>query len=164
MGTSKSKPVEVKTYKNTFAKHPPPVVPVAQFEAFKVYEDSNETIEKELRERLRKRKDKDQYSKLYKGTAEDRFITKKEAKELIAKQKEESIPVELNTSNSSLDTTLAELENDIGSPMSIEKSNKSNVIAEVAKSKTLKDIFFDLDEYRQDIFWYLCHKEVRVLF
>ncbi|CAH0560451.1 unnamed protein product [Brassicogethes aeneus] len=128
-----------------------PVVPVAQFEAFKVYEDEERMarIDKILKEKCKNSKS------FYKGTAEDRFLTKTEVAEMerIRKEKEEE--------EDSKDR-LEDVELDI-CPMSIEKNFDDSIeLAEdvIIKTGKRKDIFFEMEEYRDDIFKYLREHEL----
>ncbi|KAK9693202.1 Cyclin, C-terminal domain [Popillia japonica] len=132
---------------------PAPVVPVAQFEAFKVYEDTaEERIDQKLREMQRRRKDKDPFANIYKGT-EDRLITKKEAQDILAKEaRQVNVPV--------VASNPPEIEAVFGSPMSIEKINDENDSRNaIAKSKSYKDLFFELADYRNEIVSYLREHE-----
>ncbi|GJQ83950.1 hypothetical protein Trydic_g8688 [Trypoxylus dichotomus] len=133
---------------------PTPMVPVAQFEAFKVYEDNaDERIDQQLREMQRRRKDKDPFANIYKGTAEDRLITKKEANEILANQARQTGVVTVASSAPDIETIF-------GSPMSVEKINDENDARNaVVKSKNFKDLFFELADYRDDILSYLREHE-----
>lgn len=143
-------------------KGPAPVVPVAQFEAFKVYEDSNdEKINKELLERYKKTKDKDGYSNVYKGTTDDRFVTKKEVKHKLQNDPEFSELLNVQKKNVP-SINISDLQNFNDSPMSTEKLESENVISEIAKSKTNRDAFFEMLEYREEIYNYLREREVRL--
>lgn len=134
-----------------------PAVPVAQFQAFKVYEDIE--IEKELRERQKRNRHKDDLSNIYKGTDEDRFVTKKEAKERLKVQ--EVAGLSAFEPRSPLATP-----KDQDSPMSVEKSvmDEHDTCSIIAKSKTCRDTFFEMAEYRNEIFIYLKEQEVIWLF
>lgn len=118
-----------------------PVVPVAQFEAFKVYED-------EEQENTRLRKPKNDLSDIYKATNEDRFLTKKEALEMVKNKERELLKFKVTEE----------------SPMSIEKSFKTEVNDEnkVVTCKSTKDLFFEMAEYRSNIYYYLREREVRI--
>lgn len=145
-------------YTKSISNKPTPIVPVAQFEAFKVYEDSNEErIDRELREIQRRRKDKDPFSHIYKGTADDRLVTKKEAMEMLQNER----PADVVTVASSA----SEIEVMFGSPMSIEKVNDENDSqGAIVKSLSTKDLFFEMEEYRSDILLYLREHEVSTYF
>lgn len=124
-----------------------PVVPVAQFEAFKVYEDDEYMARIDQKLRLLSK------SNVYKGTAEDRFITKtelaeREKKRIIEKNQEieNEAPVQPPTQDQPV-------------PMSITKANDENQIILKNVSRT-KDLFFEVDEYRDDIYAYLREHEV----
>lgn len=146
-------------------KAPAPIVPVAQFEAFKVYEDSDDKINKELLERQRKRKDKDNFSNVYKGTNEDRFVTKKEVKSKLQQDPKLCELLNINQDIPPADSPLTEIDKFTAAPMSIEKSLCDNVIvSDIAKSRTNKDVFFEMEEYRNDIFAYLLEREVNICF
>ena len=134
------------------------VVPVAQFEAFTVYEDDDHQARIDERLRLISK------SNVYKGTAEDRFITKSELAEIarqknIEKLKEVAkLPV--------LEPKYEDIKEESGveTPMSIEKVNDENnsQLAEqiIMKNAHSKDIFFEMEEYRDDIYAYLREHEV----
>ncbi|KAJ3658494.1 hypothetical protein Zmor_010229 [Zophobas morio] len=135
------------------------VVPVAQFEAFTVYEDDDHQARIDERLRLISK------SNVYKGTAEDRFITKSELAEIarqknIEKLKEVAkLPV--------LEPKYEDIKEESGveTPMSIEKVNDENnsQLAEqiIMKNAHSKDIFFEMEEYRDDIYAYLREHELR---
>lgn len=135
--------------KQNIIKPPPPIVPVAQFEAFKVYEDE------EPAERIRQRKLKeDDLSQVYKDTNQERFYTKREVLEM-RKQKEEQT-ANVPKRKQSL------VPEDLNSPMSIEKSEakKNDENEVVVKVKSNKDHFFEMEDYRADIYKYLREREV----
>ncbi|XP_018329929.1 cyclin-A2 [Agrilus planipennis] len=184
--------------KQNIQKLPPPVVPVAQFEAFKVGEDSKENdLEKKLEECQRRRKNRDPYAEIYKGTAEDKFITKKEWLEMEAKRKQEleqkrQLQIEAIRKQKEADAQSRKEEEeeklkalhalkvasdknlkspiiesiDAGSPMSIEKSltddlqNENKLNREII-AKTSRDLFFEMPQYRTDIYLYLREHELR---
>lgn len=134
------------------SKKTAPAIPVAQFEAFNVYED--DTACRQVRQK--KLKDND-ISKIYKGTDQDRFITKKELVEMAMNNQDVHIP--------RLKSLVLDDKHD--SPMSIEKSFEIENIIEtdvIAKSKSNKDIFFEMEEYRGIIYRYLREREVRAVF
>lgn len=111
-------------------------VPVAQFEAFKVYEDEEQ---QQQPHRLPKPVENDPYN-IYKEQIGNRYITKKELAEIEAKPKPKQ-----------------------PSPMSIEKCEnvEPKVEAEVAApGRSSKDIFFEMEEYRASIYQYLREHEV----
>ncbi|XP_030766387.1 cyclin-A2 isoform X2 [Sitophilus oryzae] len=121
-----------------------PIIPVAQFEAFKVYEDEEKLAK--IEERLKAKST----SNVYKGTAEDRFFTKTEVAELerkgiIPSSKNEPVP------------------SPIPSPMSIEKAYENEFTEEVVFRRTekSKDDFFNMEEYSVDIYRYLREHELR---
>ncbi|XP_022920154.1 G2/mitotic-specific cyclin-A [Onthophagus taurus] len=129
-----------------------PVVPVAQFEAFNVYED---IIDEKRTERQRKRKEKDIYCNVYKGTEEDRFVTKKEVKEMAARLQQQAL---LNPEEEvRVSVSDRELERIIASPMNIEKG--ANKKLDKTINRTAKDYFFECIEYRGSILEYLCERE-----
>lgn len=103
----------------------------------------------------RRRKDKDPFANIYKGT-EDRLITKKEAQDILAKEaRQVNVPV--------VASNPPEIEAVFGSPMSIEKINDENDSRNaIAKSKSYKDLFFELADYRNEIVSYLREHEVRI--
>jgi cyclin A len=128
------------------------VVPVAQFEAFTVYEDDDHRARIDERLRLISK------SNVYKGTAEDRFITKTELAEIERKKSLEKMeelakapPIE------------SDFEKEPETPMSIEKFNDENCqLAEevILKNVNEKNVFFQVKEYRDDIYAYLREHEV----
>ncbi|XP_044256129.1 G2/mitotic-specific cyclin-A [Tribolium madens] len=127
------------------------VVPVAQFEAFTVYEDD------EYRARIDERLKLISKSNVYKGTAEDRFITKTELAEIERKKNLEKMKEILE-----IPAPLVGRESDI--PMSVEKSDVENVELKekaVTKSTNARDVFFEMEEYRDSIFAYLKEHELR---
>jgi cyclin A len=129
------------------------VVPVAQFEAFTVYEDDDHRARIDERLRLISK------SNVYKGTAEDRFITKTELAEIERKKSLEKMeelakapPIE------------SDFEKEPETPMSIEKFNDENCqLAEevILKNVNEKNVFFQVKEYRDDIYAYLREHELR---
>lgn len=127
-----------------------PVVPVAQFEAFKVYEDT--TMEERRAKIDAKLKMKTSSNQVYTGT-EERFLTKTEAAEILKqrKEKEEAERPKVRPEDVELEIC----------PMSIEK-NENEVLAEevILKTGQKKDVFFEMEEYRDDIFKYLREHEV----
>lgn len=128
-----------------------PAIPVAQFEAFNVYEDDSACIQV----RQRKLKEND-ISNIYKCTDQDRFITKKELVEMAKNNQDVQIP--------RLKGLV--LDDKDESPMSIEKSFEiENIIKTdvIVKSKSNKDIFFEMEEYRGIIYRYLREREVRAV-
>lgn len=135
-----------------------PIVPVAQFQAFKVYEDKSYDermvhIEEKLRQKL---KPSNSIIQVYKGTSEDkRFYTKTEVAEMERKKIEEDAAKGIfHTKSPVIDGLLT---------MSIKKSidDSSNLVESVLKpSKSNKDIFFEMEEYRDDIYRYLLEHEV----
>lgn len=123
---------------NAYAKQPNrkplPVVPVAQFEAFKVYEDKPEV---------------------------KKLDAKKSAKDVAEKQdvfeKEESKESVLSPMSLSGGSEIIE-----ASPMSVDKS--LTICTNLNKSLRVKperEIFYDMPEYRIDIHKYLREAEVR---
>ncbi|XP_060532142.1 cyclin-A2 [Cylas formicarius] len=116
-----------------------PIVPVAQFEAFKVYEDvSYEDRMAKIEEKL-KAKSK---SMVYKGTMEDRFYTKKEIVEM---ERKGLIPP----------AELPEDEEEVLSLMNIERS------VEAAREQIKSDNdFFIIEEYSLEIYQYLREHEL----
>ncbi|XP_019873543.1 cyclin-A2 [Aethina tumida] len=128
-----------------------PVVPVAQFEAFKVYEDT--TMEERRAKIDAKLKMKTSSNQVYTGT-EERFLTKTEAAEILKqrKEKEEAERPKVRPEDVELEIC----------PMSIEK-NENEVLAEevILKTGQKKDVFFEMEEYRDDIFKYLREHEMK---
>lgn len=127
-----------------------PVVPVAQFEAFNVYDDEKQT-------RHRKLKQNDP-SNIYKGTNEDRFITKKELADLTMRMQdmEEFPKMKKNPSV-----------NDPDNSVCLDKSfeddtNKEN--EHTSKFNSERDRFFEVEEYRSAIYQYLRQQEVSYFF
>lgn len=116
------------------------VVPVAQFEAFKVYEDE-ETQQQPQPPRQPKPVENDPYN-IYKEQIGNRFITKKELAEIEGKPKPKQ-----------------------PSPMSIEKCENVAPMLEadiLIPSRSSKDIFFEVEEYRASIYQYLREHEVSI--
>lgn len=120
------------------------VVPVAQFKAFKVYED--EEKQQQLQQpsvhqppKLPKNVENDPYS-IYKDQIGNRFITKTELAEIEGKPK----PKE-------------------PSPMSIEKCENVEPKLQteiITAGRSSRDIFFEMEEYRASIYQYLREHEV----
>ncbi|KAJ8922769.1 hypothetical protein NQ315_007804 [Exocentrus adspersus] len=139
-----------------------PIVPVAQFQAFKVYEDkAYEERMREIEEKLkRKIKPSTTLVQVYKGTSEDkRFYTKTEVAELERKQVEEDAA-------KGVYHTKPPLLLDSPSVMFIENSSaldvSPNIVETVLRpSKSNKDIFFEMEEYRNDIYKYLLEHELK---
>lgn len=110
-------------------------------------------IEEKLRQKL---KPSNSIIQVYKGTSEDkRFYTKTEVAEMERKKIEEDAAKGIFHSKPPV----------IDSPqvMSIEKSfdDSLNFVESVLKpSKSNKDIFFEVEEYRDDIYRYLLEHEV----
>lgn len=123
---------------------------MAQFEAFKVYEDT--TMEERRAKIDAKLKMKTSSNQVYTGT-EERFLTKTEAAEILKqrKEKEEAERPKVRPEDVELEIC----------PMSIEK-NENEVLAEevILKTGQKKDVFFEMEEYRDDIFKYLREHEV----
>lgn len=141
-----------------------PIVPVAQFEAFKVYEDrimeDNEEQLAAIDEKLMSRMRPTGIVQVYKGTAEDRFYTKSEVAELERVKKEEDAKRGVTHPFKELVRTPEP------SPMSVEKvfDENSEVTAEdviIRGVKSPKDLFFEMEEYRADIYRYLREHEVK---
>lgn len=133
--TANSKPVAKQNDKKV-------VVPVEQFEAFKVYEDEEQLQWKQKPPRLPKPAKNDPYI-VYKEQIGNRLITKKELAEMERKLK----PKE-------------------PSPMSVEKCENWPEKVEneiVLASRSSKDIFFEVEEYRSTIYQYLREHEVSFL-
>nr|CAH7722226.1 unnamed protein product [Callosobruchus chinensis] len=131
-----------------------PVVPVAQFQAFKVYEDDGyeekmAIIEAKLRKMNNKKKG---YIDVYQGN-EERFYTKKEAAEIRKRIMAERAAAE----------EAAKLLLPVRSPMSDQNRTDENE-EETDDSifwerKSVKDAFFDVEEYRETIYKYLREHE-----
>uniref|UniRef100_A0AAR5P4W5 Cyclin N-terminal domain-containing protein n=2 Tax=Dendroctonus ponderosae TaxID=77166 RepID=A0AAR5P4W5_DENPD len=123
-----------------------PIIPVAQFEAFKVYEDAAyESKLEKFEERVRARST----SNVYKGTAEDRFVTKREVAEM---ERKGLIPKQVPKRELS----------PIPSPMSLEKDyDENNYSEELLKKNLLDDNFYNVEEYIVDIYRYLREHELR---
>lgn len=97
---------------------------------------------------------------VYKGTAEDRFHTKSEVAELERLKKEEDAKRGVTHPFKDLVRTPEP------SPMSVEKvfDENSEVTAEdviIRGVKSPKDLFFEMEEYRADIYRYLREHEVK---
>lgn len=145
-----------------------PVVPVAQFEAFKVYEDrfmEDNVYDERLAaidEKLKSRMRPTGIIQVYKGTAEDRFYTKKEVAELERIKKAEDAKRGVTHPFKDLVRTPE------SSPMSVEKifDVDGEITAEdliVRGVRSPKDLFFEMVEYRADIYKYLRDHEVGIL-
>ncbi|CAH1963548.1 unnamed protein product [Acanthoscelides obtectus] len=135
-----------------------PIVPVAQFEAFKVYEDDSfDERMARIDEKLKQMAKKNGIIDAYKGTAEDRFLSKTEAAAIIKKKREEQDAARKN---------LELLRSQGSSPMSVGKPNDENMAEMDDDSlfwgrKTVKDVFFDMEEYREMIYKYLREHELK---
>lgn len=127
------------------------VVPVAQFEAFKVYEDDEQPRQQyeqqtrpplQMPSKLPKSVENNPY-KIYKEQiGENRYVTKVELAEIARKV--------------AMDKVRAAC-----SPMSIEQQCEENVKpGEIVASRNSKDIFFEMEEYRASIYQYLREHEV----
>lgn len=144
-----------------------PIVPVAQFQAFKVYEDRimddadyqerMAAIDEKLKSRMRPTG----IIQVYKGTAEDRFYTKAEIAQLEKLKKAEDAKRGVTHPFKAL------VNSPEPSPMSVEKIFEDNhvtaedvIIRGVKKSP--KDLFFEMEEYRVDIYKYLREHEVNI--
>lgn len=97
---------------------------------------------------------------VYKGTSEDRFYTKSEVAELERLKKEEDAKRGVSHPFKELVKTPEP------SPMSVEKifDENSEVTAEdviIRGVKSTKDLFFEMEEYRDDIYKYLREHEVK---
>lgn len=145
-----NKLIEEALNKQNAIKPPPPVVPVAQFEAFKVYEDE-EPAERIVRQRKLK---EDDLSQVYKDTNQERFYTKREVLEMRKQKEEQTANVPKRKQ--------ALVPEDPNSPMSIEKSEakKKDETEVLSKVKSNKDHFFEMEDYRADIYKYLREREV----
>lgn len=140
-----------------------PIVPVAQFEAFKVYEDrSSEMVyTEEMRAIDEKHKGKMKNKRIGQVYKEDanKLHNKVEIDE-IEKFQNEDLKREVSDSFKDLSCLPKP------SPMSVEKilNDSSEVTAEdliIRGIKSGKDIFFDMEEYRADIYAYLREHEVK---
>lgn len=141
-----------------------PIVPVSQFEAFKVYEDKDKNYEERMariEEKLKSKIKTTGIVQVYKGTAEDRFYTKTEVAELERKKLEEDAAKGIFHPITGFDNSPSP------TPMSVEKSfDEEMITAEevlLRGAKSTKDIFFELEEYRSDIYNYLREHEVSFL-
>ncbi|KAF5302007.1 hypothetical protein FQR65_LT08672 [Abscondita terminalis] len=155
------------TISNKFdVKPPPPVVPVAQFEAFKVYEDSKENDVPQL-DKVKGSQNEQLVSKRQ-WFAQDAKSKEHDARNILEETQNNSKIVE---SNDDLKIELPSLnQNDekksdtliIESPMSIEKPQ---IVLEtkpiiVRGGRLSRDKFFELEEYRTEIFMYLRELEL----
>ncbi|KAF7283214.1 cyclin A [Rhynchophorus ferrugineus] len=123
-----------------------PIIPVAQFEAFKVYEDEEKRAK--IEERLRAKST----SNVYKGTSEDRFFTKTEVAEL---ERKGIIPPA--TKNDVKEDT-----GSIPSPMSVEKDYENSFSEDrLRRVDKNKDELFTMEEYSSDVYRYLREHELR---
>lgn len=116
-------------------------VPVVEFKAFKVYEDSN--IDVGLKKQLQKN-----------GKLEN--DKENEQDHVAAKEHVQSKIQDLILENSVIEESPV----DLGSPMSIEKSFSQVQDVSISSSKTNKEAFFEIREFQQEIFFYLREKEV----
>lgn len=149
---------QIITNKFDSQKPPPPVVPVAQFEAFKVYEDSKENevpdIEKIAQIELLNSK-------------KEWFAQEPKPKDHVIKSKlldESQNSVKINEANEDLKTAVSSIDQNaqerslvLGSPMSIEKplTGLETKPVLVRGGRLSRDKFFELEEYRTEIFMYL---------
>lgn len=134
-----------------------PIVPCNQFKAFKVYEDESygERMAR-IEEKLRSKAKNNDLIQVYKGTEEDRFYTKSEVAELERKKILED-----------------EAKGIFRPPVKVESPPRIIVIDHLVEhrqlqedtyitgGKRLKDIFFEMEEYRSDIYIYLREHELR---
>lgn len=119
-------------------KKPVPVVPVAQFEAFKVYEDKQE--EKENANNKLQNKNK--------------VIEHDEVDKNILDISKEVTDVPKNA--------LADIVIPSPMPMSIDKSVTKSLSNRQSKSRQEREIFFEMPEYRENIHKYLREAEVNI--
>lgn len=119
-----------------------------------MYED----VAEKVRERTRRHKE-DIYSNVYKGTEEDRFMTKKEVKEMAARLQQQA---SLSTAEDRPVSVSSDLDFDrvMNSPMSIEKIITDTMERNEQNDRTNKDEFFKVPEYRNNILSYLRDREV----
>lgn len=120
-----------------------PIIPVAQFEAFKVYEDAayEEKLAR-IEEKLKARST----SNVYKGTAEDRFYTKTEVAEM---ERKGIIPPKQEYKS---------MPSPVPCPMSVEHNYENEYPKELRGSE--KEDFFAMEEYSSDIYKYLREHEL----
>lgn len=131
---------DLKKGENAFAKQPSrkpiPAVPVAQFEAFNVYEDKVEE----------------------KKNVAKKSVQNDDQKCLPAKEKQP----EKETNESPMSISQGSCGKDNGSPMSLEKSLVlCNSLNKSLRVRPEREIFFDIPEYRHDIHKYLREAELR---
>lgn len=135
-----------------------PIVPCNQFKAFKVYEDENYTERLARIDEKLKNKAKHSNLQVYKGTTEDsKYYTKNEIAELERKSEEESSNSILENTSKIESAKNIILDNQI-LDISIEEKNGKDAI--LVGEKRLKTLFFELEEYRSDIYLYLREHEV----
>ncbi|KAG5895620.1 hypothetical protein JTB14_017729 [Gonioctena quinquepunctata] len=137
-----------------------PIIPVAQFEAFKVYEDQGyEDRLALIEEKLKSKTRHTGLSQVYKA-ADDTIFSKIELAELERKKRleEEAAKNVFQQKNESGDISMS-------SPMKIDQSFDENMQQSeyvlLRGNKSTKDIFFEMEEYRVDIYKYLREHEVR---
>ncbi|CAH1105304.1 unnamed protein product [Psylliodes chrysocephalus] len=136
-----------------------PIVPCNQFKAFKVYEDENYTERLARIDEKLKNKAKHSNLQVYKGTTEDsKYYTKNEIAELERKSEEESSNSILENTSKIESAKNIILDNQI-LDISIEEKNGKDAI--LVGEKRLKTLFFELEEYRSDIYLYLREHELR---
>lgn len=131
------------------------VVPVAQFEAFTVYEDDEHRAKIDQRLKLISK------SNVYKGTSEDKFITKTELAEMERKKNLEKMKQVLN-----IPATIPQILKEPEITIITEKLDDDNVQVDeksIKKSTNAKDAFFEMEEYRNEIFSYLKEHEVEYM-
>ncbi|KAB0798874.1 hypothetical protein PPYR_06754 [Photinus pyralis] len=147
-------------------KLPPPVVPVAQFEAFKVYEDSkeNDLPNSEIGKSVTTAKaaqHESQHSKEW-------FVQDKAKQEPIIKPKplgESKKNAELNKANEENVEPKEVKCNDaiVELPMSVEKSvvDENLKLLPIRGGRLSRDKFFEIEEYRSEIYMYLRELELQ---
>ncbi|KAK5643944.1 hypothetical protein RI129_007789 [Pyrocoelia pectoralis] len=151
-------------------KPPPPVVPVAQFEAFKVYEDSkendapNQENSKPVAPSKAAHQHESQHSKEWFAQEKPKPEQKIKPKPLgdskknaeINKEKEDAKSVDA-TKEEKGDAEIA------GLPMSIEKAGgEENLkLLLVRGGRLSRDKFFEMEEYRSEIYMYLRELELQ---
>lgn len=113
-----------------------PVIPVAQFEAFKVYEDDEKYAR--IEERLKAKST----CNIYSGTAEDRYLTKTEVAEMRLKG-------------------LLPVPKPAPCPMSVEKHFDETEECKLDPESKEQDELYSLTEYSMDIYKYLREHELR---
>ncbi|KAF5296260.1 hypothetical protein FQA39_LY12597 [Lamprigera yunnana] len=146
---------------------PPPIVPVAQFEAFKVYEDLKENHVQNVEKKNRPDAEQDEAS------SSKREWYAQESKPNLDRDVKPSQPVDKevaanisnsdeNNENLAPEVNKKNESSDLSSPMSIEKSVMRLDLKPILirGGKLSRDKFFEIEEYRTEIYLYLRELEL----